>query len=135
MSVSAPRAVLIATQRQLDPAALRRVRDRIGHQVGQHPHERPIAADHPNRLGRQIRRQDDPGSLRCDAVRGHQLRGPEHRDIAEQLRAFFASARTSDEQRVARAEWARQNYAWDQLGPRYAEFYATAVKRIGSAAL
>ena len=68
-----PRAVLVGAQGQFDLAALRRVRDGIGHQVGQHPNQRPVAADHPNRLGGQVRRQQHAGPLGGDAVCGHHV--------------------------------------------------------------
>ena len=68
-----PCAVLVGSQRQLDLAALRRVRNGVGHQIRQHPNQRPVAANHPHRLGRQVRRQQHPGALGGDPVRGHHV--------------------------------------------------------------
>ena len=62
-----------APERQLDRAALRGVRDRVGHQVGQHPHQRAVTADHPHRVGRADRRAARRRPLGGDAVRGQHV--------------------------------------------------------------
>ena len=44
------------------------MRDRVADQVGQHPHQRAVATDHPDRFLGQVHLQRDPGALGGDAV-------------------------------------------------------------------
>ena len=42
--------------------------DRIGHQIGEHPNQRPVAADHPDRLRRQVHLQCHAGAFGGDGM-------------------------------------------------------------------
>ena len=48
---------------------------------------------------------------------------PRVASLRSELKSFFARGRASAEQRAQLADWARQTYTWDALGPQYAALY------------
>ncbi len=56
------------------------------------------------------------------------LAEPAVSSVTHALRDFFATGRKTPTERAAIAEWARANYAWESIGPRYAAFYQELIQ-------
>jgi len=54
---------------------------------------------------------------------------PEQASVTAGLRRFLAAPRATAESRDALAAWAREEFSWDALAPRYAELYLNLVER------
>ncbi len=53
---------------------------------------------------------------------------PRVASLRAELERFFACGRPSAEQRAQLADWTRQTYTWDALGPQYASLYERIVQ-------
>ena len=55
--------------------------------------------------------------------RGGFIAEPSVASLRAELERFFARGRANADERTQMANWARQNYTWDVLGPQYASLY------------
>jgi glycosyltransferase involved in cell wall biosynthesis len=70
---------------------------------------------------------DTPWANELSSGRGF-ITAPRVQDIRESLRLFFSQPRQTEHQRGELSDWAWNRFAWEQLAPRYAEFY-TSIQR------
>ena len=73
---------------------------------------------------------DTPWAEELSAGRGR-ITLPKVESIREALAAFFAEPRPTLTQRAELSDWAWHRFSWKDLGPRYAEFYASILRKPG----